>query len=166
MKNDLIFKRTSLSTSDDVDNTLNYKLQSLLSDNLPVQEGIADYIALSLDEISMQRLQLKAVKAEATERDKVLAEQERYVKEESAKFLIGQGADKLIGTVVSSITVSKGKKESTKKKFTLLVDKKESERYLIEAGLAVMEEVEVPATKATIRVNKRKTGTTTVETQA
>ena len=163
MKNDLTFKRTSLSTSDDVENTLEYKVQSLLAENLPVQEGIADYISLSLSELAMQRLQLKAVKAEIAERDKALAEQEKRIKEGAAEFLIAQGADKIMGTVVSSITVSKGKAETNKLKFTLLVDKKAADAYLVDAGMAVFENIEVPATKPTIRVNKRKVHVPEVE---
>jgi len=156
MKNDLTFKRTSLSTTDDVLNTLEYKMNSLQEQDLPIQEGLSDYIGLSLDEIEAQLQQLKAVKQEVSEREKVLKSHSQQIKEDGAKFLDQYGIEKMEGNIISSITITKGKPETSKVKFKLLVDKKASETYLVDGGLAVFESVEVPATKDVIRVNKRK----------
>ena len=153
---ELTLKRTSLSTTTDVVETLSWKLKSLQEDNKPVQEALADYIGLSITELDGQLSYIKEVKAEIASREKAIKEQKEAILEGAAKFLLDTGIDRLSGVAVSSITITKEKPASTKEKYTLLVDKKEAEQYLIDAGLAVMETVEVPETKAKVRVNKRK----------
>ena len=140
-------------------NTLEYKMASLQEQNLPIQEGLSDYIGLSLDEIEAQLLQLKQLKQDVAEREKTLKLQASDIKEQAAKFLEKYGIEKMAGNIVSSVTITKGKPESTKTKFKLLVDKKAMEAFLVDSGLAVYETVEVPATKDTLRVNKRKVHT-------
>lgn len=156
MKNELATKHTSLSTSTDVLETINWKLQRVQDEGLPIQESIADYIGLSLDEIEAQLSQLKAVKSEVTAREKALKEQITRIKTGAAEFLEKFGVDRLEGNIVSSVTLSRGKAAAAKKKFTLLVPKAQSEQYLIDAGLAALEEIETAPTPDTIRINKRK----------
>ena len=156
MKNDLTFKRTTLSTTDDVVNTLEYKMNSLQEQNLPLQEGLSDYIGLSLDEIEAQLLQLKAVKQEVSEREKSLKSHSKQIKEEGAKFLENYGIEKMEGNIVSSITITKGKPTSIKQKFVTELSKKEIEELIITSGFGYYEDIEVPETVDMLRVNKRK----------
>ena len=162
MQNDLTTKKTSLSTTTDVVETLKWKRERLIEDSKPVQEGLADYIGMTTESIDSQLGYLKEVKAEIAQREKALKEQKEAILEGSAVFLTDAGVDRLDGTLISSVTVTKEKPATTKEKYTLLVDKKEAEQYLVDAGLAVMETVEVPATKAKVRVNKRKIALTEV----
>jgi len=154
--NDLTTKHTTLSTTNDVAETLKFKLERLKEEEKDTQGGLADYIGLSIDELDAQLEYLKETKAMISKREKDLKEQKEAILEGSAQFLLEAGAERLSGIFVSSVTVTKGKEATTKKKFKIIEDKKEVEKYLISAGLAVMEEVEVPATKAKVRVNKRK----------
>ncbi len=163
MKNDLTFRRTSLSTSADVVNTLEFKMESLQEQGLLVQEGIADYIGLSLNEIDAQLLQLKSVKQEVSEREKALKSQSTLIKEDGVLFLEKFGTEKLEGNIVSSVTIAKGKKASTKQEFKVLCTKEEMQNFLIDKGLGIMIDKEVPATKSKLRVNKRKIALAEVE---
>ena len=47
-------------------------MESLQEQNLAIQEGLSDYIGLSLDEIEAQLLQLKQLKQDVAEREKTL----------------------------------------------------------------------------------------------
>lgn len=156
MKNDLTTKRTSLSHSIDVRSTLEWKMQSLQENDLPVQEGIADYIGLALDEIALKENQLKQVKQEIAERQKELSEQKESIKSGSVSFFEQYGIEKLEGNIISSITIIKAKDAGTKKVFKTELSKKEIEDFLIESGLGFYEEEPTEATSASIRVNKRK----------
>ncbi len=156
MQNNLSVKRTSLSSTTNVIETLKWKREQLVEDKKPLAESIADYIALSIDELDMQLEYFKEIKAEIAQREKKIKEQKAAVLEGSAAFLIDAGVDKLEGGIVSSITVTKAKPATTKKVFKVIEHKKEVEKYLVSAGLAVYEEVEVSGAKAKIRVNKRK----------
>ena len=156
MKNNLSLKRTSLSTSLDVRSTLEWKMQTLNEAELDVQGGLADYIGLSLDEIETQKLNLKAVKAEVGLREKDLTAQSENIKAGAVEFMEQYGIEKLEGNIVSSVTVSKGKDATTKKKFVTELTKKQIEEMVIEAGFGFYEDVEVPATESKVRVNKRK----------
>ncbi len=163
MKNDLTFKRTSLSTTDDVLNTLEYKMNSLQEQNLPLQEGLSDYIGLSLNEIEAQLLQLKSVKQEVSEREKTLKSHATQIKEDGAEFLKQYGIEKISGNIVSSITITKGKPVGIKHVFKTGLSKKDIETIIIDAGLGYMEATETPATKDSLRINKRKIAQAEIE---
>ena len=158
-----LIKKTRLSKTNDVVDTLNYKMLSLQEQDVDVQTRLADYIYRGVSEVDNDLLQLKALKDEIKEREAHLKAQKASILSGSASFLLSNGIDKLEGNLVSSVTVNKGKDETTKQVFTLLVTKKESESFMIEAGIAVMTDVEVPKTHDTIRINKRKAGTVTVD---
>jgi hypothetical protein len=151
-----LIKATSLETTPNVIETLEWKINSLIEQDKNVSNGLADYFGIGLGNIDAQLAQLDELSKEISDRKKALKAQITTIKEEGAHFLEMQGIDKLDGVLTSSVTITKGKPESTKTKFKLLVDKKESEEFLVNSGLAVYEVVDVPATKDTIRVNKRK----------
>jgi len=163
MKNDLTFHRTTLSTTNDVINTLEYKMKSLETDGLPIKEGLADYMALSLDEIESQLQQLKAVKSEVADREKALKTQSEYIKVECVKFLENYGIEKLEGNIVSSVSIQKGKDAGTKKVFHTDLSKKEIEELVVNAGLGYYEPVETEATEPKLKVNKRRVITPEIE---
>ena len=151
-----LIKPTSLETTPNVKETLNWKINSLVEQDKNVSNGLADYLYLGINNLENQLEQLKQLKADIKERETALNEQITAIKQDGATFLLENGIDRLDGVLASSVTVTEGKPESTKTKFALLVSKKESEDYLVDAGLAVYESVEVPATKDTLRINKRK----------
>jgi len=163
MRNDLTTKRTSLSTSSDVINTLEYKMAALQEEDKPVQEGLSDYIALALDEIAAQEGQIKELEAQIKERKKELKDQTRAIKEDGAKFLLKYGIEKMVGAIVSSVSVRKGKKAGTKKVFKTELSKKEIEEFLEESGLGYYDEVETEATSDVLVVNKRRVVTPEIE---
>ena len=158
-----LIKKTSLSKTNDVVDTLNFKMMSLQEQNADVQTRLADYIYRGVSEVDNDLLQLKSLKDEIKERETFLKAQKQSILEGSASFLISNCLDRLDGNLVSSVTVTHGKDETVKQVFTLLVTKKESEEFLINAGLAVMADKEVPKTHNTVRINKRKVGTVTVD---
>ena len=163
----LIQLTTSLESSKDVIETLNWKLSAINEAGLPAQSGIADYISLALDNLDAQVKQLDYVMSEIKARKEVIKEQKAYIQEQSAQFILDMGIDKLEGAIYSSVTITKAKEPSTKEKrtFMLLCSKDEMEAFLVESGLAVyeVEQVEIPAEKAKIRVNKRKVLVGTIE---
>ena len=157
-----LLKPTSLETSKDIQETLQWKISVLQEDEKNISNGLADYVSLSLDNLSGQLSQLKDVDIEIKARRKDITTQITLIKEEVAHFLTESGIDRLDGILSSSITLQKGKPAGTKKVFELLVPKKESEAFLVDAGLAVFVEKEVPVSPDTLRVNKRKLHATEV----
>ncbi len=151
-----LIKPTSLETSPNVKETLNWKIEQLTEDDKNISNGLADYLYMGVNNLEQQLEQLKQLEADIKGRKTALNEQITAIKHDGANFLLEQGIERLDGVLASSVTVTKGKQESTKTKFKLLTDKKASEAYLVDAGLAVYESVEVPATKDTLRINKRK----------
>ena len=151
-----LLKPTSLETSPNVVETLNWKINSLVEQDKNVSNGLADYIGMGLDNLDAQLAQLDEVAKEINERKKALKAQITEIKEQGAYFLESQGIDRLDGVLTSSVTINKGKDPGEKLVFKLLVPKKESEQFLADSGLAVFESVETPGTKDTIKVNKRK----------
>ena len=158
-----LMKATSLETSTDINSTLEWKINSLIEQDKNISNGLADYFGIGLGNLDSQLAQLDEVTKEINSRKKDLKAQITAIKQEGAYFLESQGIDKLEGVLTSSVTITKGKAESTKTVFKLLVDKKASEAFLVDSGLAVYESVEVPATKDSLRVNKRKIALAEVE---
>ena len=151
-----VIKATSLETSPNIKETLQWKIAKLTEDDKNISNGLADYIYLADYNLQMQIDQLKQLKEDIKERESSIKHQIDAIKSEGAKFLLENGIDKLEGVLASSVTVTKGKPAGSKKVFKLLVDKSESEMYLVDAGLAVYESVDTPAKNDTIRINKRK----------
>ncbi len=156
MKNDLTTHRTSLSHTNDIIGTLEWKIKVLTDSELPVQEGLADYIGLSIEEIEMQERQLKELKAQLSAREKELKEQKQNILQDGAKFFEQYGIDRMDGNMVSSVTITKGKDATTKQKFVTNLTSKEKEALIYDAGFGHYEDVEVEALKPRLKINKRK----------
>ena len=161
----LIKKETSLEIqSQDTKETLNWKLEQLTNNNLPVEQGMADYIYFGVSNIDAKIKQLKDYKDEILKEVKNLEEYKSTVSEEIAEWIQEQGIDKLNGLECSSITINKGseKKEETSEsvKFVLDIDNDRMEKFLVENGLAHYEKVTTTkvtlATKDKIRINTKR----------
>lgn len=151
-----LIRPTSLETTDNVKECLTWKIARLTEEDKNISNSLADYLYLGVNNLEQQIEQLKQLEADIKERKTAINEQITAIKQDGAIFLLENGIERLDGVLASSVTVTKGKDASTKTKFKLLVDKKEMEAYLVDAGLAVFESVEVPGTKDTLRINKRK----------
>ena len=161
----IIKKETSLEIqSQDTKETLNWKLEQLTKNNLPVEQGMADYIYFGVSNIDAKIKQLKAYKDEILKEVKNLEAYKSTVSEEIAEWIQGQGVDRLEGLEVSSITINQGSEEkeetSESVKFVLDVDNDRMEKFLVENGLAHYEKVTTTkvtlATKDKIRINTKR----------
>ena len=151
-----LIKPTHLETSTDIQATLNWKVETLIEAEKNISNGLADYFSIGLSNLDMQLEQLDELTKDINTRKKDIKAQITSIKQEGAYFLEAQGVDKLEGVLVSSVTITKGKDATVKKKFVTDLSKKEIEEYLVTSGLGYYEDIEVPATKDAIRVNKRK----------
>lgn len=147
---------TSLETATDVVATLNWKINSLMEQDKNVSNGLCDYFGIGLNNLDAQLEQLKQLEADIKERKKALTGQISHIKQDGARFLQEQGIDRLDGVLYSSLSVRKGAPATSKKKYKLLVSKRESEEFLVESGLAVYERVDVPETKDSLTIYNRK----------
>lgn len=168
--NPIVFKHSSLETATDVGNCLTWKMEAIRADNLPVDTGLADYIAFSVGNLEGQLAQLKELKKQASERENELKRQIEHIKEDGATFLLGNGIDRLDGLICSSVTVTKAKAEKTelidKKELVINISQDELEELLIGLGKAeyktVKEEKVTKAQPAKLKINHRKVHTTEV----
>jgi len=171
MKNDLVFKHTSLETSEDVQDTLSWKIEAIKADGLPIDTSLADYIAFATDNLEAQLAQLKAVKGEIGQREKVLKSQIEHIKVDGAIFLLENGLERLDGVICSSVTVTEAKAPKTviteTKEFVMNISQAELEELLIGLGKAEMKTVITEKTTnaipAKIRINKRKIALSEIE---
>lgn len=100
----------------DTKETLDWKLQQLTAKNIPMESGMADYIAFGMEGIENDIAQLTNYKALIEAQIKQAKENQGKVKIECAEWLGAQGLDKLEGLKVSSITVTKAVEESSESK--------------------------------------------------
>ena len=161
----IIKKETSLEIqSQDTKETLNWKLEQLTNNNLPIEQGMADYIYFGVSNIDAKIKQLKAYKDEILKEVKNLETYKSSVSEEIAEWIQSQGIDKLNGLEVSSITINKGSEEIEETietvKFVLDVDNDRMEKYLVENSLAHYEKIATTkvtlASKDKIRINSKR----------
>lgn len=161
----IIKKETSLEIqSQDTKETLNWKLEQLTNNNLPVEQGMSDYIYFGVSNIDAKIKQLKAYKDGILKEVENLETYKSTVIEEIAEWIQEQGIDKLNGLECSSITINKGSEEkeetSESVKFVLDISEKEMQDYLIVSGLAHYEKVTTTkvtlATKDKIRINSKR----------
>ena len=132
---------------------LDEKIVEYQERNLPVEEKLADYIALVMQNIDEEVEKLKNYKKLLDEKIKELQIKKREISEEVADYLENNlGVEKLHGLIVSSITI-KPEKESKTKKFVLDAEKDE----LIKQGLAHYEIVKKLNPKQ-IKINKKRNG--------
>ena len=161
----LIKKETSLEIqSQDTKETLNWKLEQLTNNNLPAEQGMADYIYFGVSNIDAKIKQLKAYKDEILKEVKNLESYKSTVSEEIAEWIQSQGVDRLEGLEVSSITINQGNKEeeetSESVKFVLDISNETMEEHLVSVGYAHYEKVLTTkvtlATKDKIRINTKR----------
>jgi hypothetical protein len=146
-----ITKQTAFETTESVATVLDWKLEQAKEKNLPVEETLADYIALGVGGYDGKIAQLKDYKNQIQEAINEIEEHKSKAMQEAHGWLVEQGIEKLKGIHVSSITCKEAGVSITKK-FVLDVDRE----TLVEKGLAHFEEV-IKETPATIRINKKRT---------
>lgn len=161
MKNELIPKKhTSLEKSPDIVDTLNWKLKALEDEDRPLEESIADYIGFTLGNLQQSISSKKFYIEELKKLIGVDEMQIENIKTDGVKFLEQMGVNKLQGHIVSSITISKGKKaqEKSTRKLKYLVTVEEIEELLITLGKAEYETVTTlsDAIPPKLRVTPRK----------
>jgi len=135
----------------EIGKAIDMKIDELNEKNMPIEQGLCDYIALSLENIDNEVKTLKKYKEELDLLIKTKFEHKKEAMREIAKKLKDDlGLDKLQGMSVSSITV-KPESVSFTKKFVLDEGKDE----LVDLGYAHYEDVikEIPTS---LRVNKRR----------
>jgi hypothetical protein len=142
--------RLEVIAPDEVGAVLEYKTQELQEKGLPIEQGLADYIAFGLQNIDDEIEKLKNYKKAIDEKIKEMQEQKTQVSERVAEWLESNGIDKLKGTYVSSVTI-KPESERKSKKFVLDVDKE----ALVKLGVAHYEEVVTPTPKQ-VKINKKR----------
>ena len=144
MENNLTIKKhSSLENNSKVVEVLNWKLQALEEEARPLEEGIADYIGFTLDNLKQSVSSKKFYIEELKKLIKADEVQMENIKTEGVKFLEQMGVEKLQGYIVSSVTISKAKPRTTKTKEVLkyLVSKEEIEELLVTLGKAEWETV-------------------------
>ena len=130
---------------------LDAKIEEYKEKNLPVEQGLSDYIARSMQNIDSEIEKLKNYKKLIDERIKEFQVKKSEISEKIANYLENNlGVDKLKGLEVSSITV-KPESERDVKKFVLDASRDE----LIEKGLAHYEITKTINPKQ-IKINKRR----------
>lgn len=149
-----IQKHTSLEVALDngktVKDVLDYKVQEATEKGLPIEATVADYIALSIDNMDTAIEKLKAYKKSIDEDIKTLLDNKELTKQDVYAWMKEIGINKLCGVSISSITwVDSG--VSVKRKFVLDVDNEKLE----EMNLGHYEESITP-TAATIKINKKR----------
>ena len=159
-----LIKKTSLEKSEDIVDTLKWKLETIENEGLPVESGMADYVALATENIDNELKYIKDVKAQISEREQYLKGQLESIKVKGAEFFESLGVEKLEGSICSSVSVTKAKEsvdtETTTKTVSYNETQEEIDEFLISLGKA--QYVEVTETKtsnaipAKLRVNKRK----------
>jgi dihydroneopterin aldolase len=158
-------KKTSLQTiGTDIKETMEWKLKQLESKNLPVEQGLADYIYLGMSGIDNEIEQLLNYQITIDDKINELKANKQATSEKLAEWIELQGLDKLNGISVSSITINKGKESVTtvKKIEELKLNKslEDCHKFLIENGLAELVEKEKEsvskATNTTIKINKKR----------
>jgi len=165
-----LIKKTSLEQSDNVADTLKWKLDIIKHDGLPVESGLADYIALATDNLERELAYLNDVKKQITDREKQLKEQSEAIKIDGAKFLKSMDVDKIEGAICSSVSVTKAKDsvstETSKEVLSYNESDEEIAEFLISLGKAqyvtVTETKTSNAIPAKLRINKRKTSATVI----
>ncbi len=144
--------RLEIVASDEVGAVLEYKAQELQEKGLPVEAGLADYIAFGLQNIEDEIEKLKNYKKAIDEKIKEMQEQKAKVSEKVAEWLEANGIDKLKGTYISSITIKPEKPSEIKKKIIRDI----SDEELLNMGLAHYEEYSTKPIPKQVKINKKR----------
>lgn len=141
---------TAIDNNSSIKEVLDAKVEYYKNNNLPVEESIADYIALGIENQKEKIAQYKEYKKELTAAIKALEELEEKTSNEVANWMSENGLEKLKGIHCSSVTF-KDKKTSITEKFVLDASRDE----LIEKGLAHKEDV-IKEILSGVKINKRR----------
>jgi len=160
-----LIKKTSLEQSSSVKETLEWKISAIEEKGLPIESGLADYIAQAISNLENEELYLKDVASQIKDRRNEIKQQLDNIKTNGADFLKYIGVEKINGSAFcSSISITKGKdseeKEEHVETYNLLITEDEARDLLIALGKAEIKKTII--TKRTnsipdkIRVNKKK----------
>lgn len=166
-------KKTSLQqVGTDIKETLDWKLKQLKDKNLPIEEGLADYIYLGMNGIDSDIEQLDNYMKVLKDKQAELKANKQATSEKVADWLLDAGLDKINGISVSSITINKAteSKESSKERITFKIlgsdkiynnsDMSFLVEDLIEEGTLIrlvgFDKVVSKATNNTIKINKKR----------
>jgi len=141
---------TAVETDQDVSALLDLKVEHYKSNNMPVEESIADYIALGIQGQKNKIEQYKQYKKELDEAIKSMIELEKETESKVFEWMESNGIEKLKGIHCSSITT---KKESVSIRTKIVRDITDKE--LLEKGFA-HEEESINNIKSGVKINKRK----------
>lgn len=156
-------KETRLESSPlhEVGAVLDFKLESTNS------EGVADYIGLSIQNITDRLTRIKEAETQIKSLKSELTEQIDIIKLGSAKWLKECGIDKLNGMYVSSVSVSKAKPKEDLKVineeslinqgfFKTVVDKTAAKQAILDGTEVDGAVIEVTHIEDKVRINMRK----------
>ena len=159
-----LIKKTSLEQSEDVIDTLEWKIKTIEESKLPIESGLADYIALAVDNLDNELKYISSIEKQISDKKKWLKNQIEKIKIDGAKYISSLGIEKLEGVICSSVTISNEKpakeEEVITKEFNLLISEAEMQELLIGLGKAEMKKVTITKTTnyipAKLRINKPK----------
>ena len=141
---------TAIDNGASISEILDAKVEHYKNNNMPVEESIADYIALGIENQKEKIAQYEKYKKELIAAIKALKELEKQTSSEVAEWMEENGLQKLKGIHCSSVTF-KEKTTSATEKFVLDASRDE----LIEKGLAHKEDV-IKDIPSSIKINKRR----------
>lgn len=159
-----LIKKTSLESSEDVGDTLKWKVAALTDGGLSVENGLADYVALAVGNLESRLDYIKSSQKIIADEKKAIEKQIKIIKNDGATYFAGLGMDKAEGVFCSSVSVTPEKPASTitttEKIFTPLITQSEIEELLIGLGKAEIKKVTTTKTSnyiaPALRINKRK----------
>jgi len=135
---------------DDIKALLSSKVEHFRENNMPVEQSIADYIALGIGSQKEKIAQYKAYKKELDAAIKALTELEKETEKEVFEWMNENGIDKLKGIHCSSVTA---KPASVSIRTKVVRDISDDE--LIELGYAHREEV-ISDIPSGIKINSKR----------
>lgn len=159
-----LVKKTSLEQSEDVADTLEWKIKTIEESGLPIESSLADYIALAVDNLDNELKYISSIEKQITDKKRWLKSQIENIKVSGAGYLSALGIDKLSGVICSSVTITAGReaKEETieAREFKLLITEAEMQELLIGLGKAEMAKTQATKTTAAapakLKINKKK----------
>jgi uncharacterized protein YdcH (DUF465 family) len=136
-------------------------LDNLFKQEIPL-EAKTDQIAAEFDNLDYQIEKLEKYKKIATNKINELKKNKVKTSNECAKWFLECGVDKIEGIGVSSITINKATKPTSKKKkkfISLFSSIEDMQEYLVSQNMGRFEEYEetVESKPPTVRINKRRT---------
>ena len=140
----------AVERNEDIKALLDSKVEHYQTSNMPVEESIADYIALGIQDQKEKIERYKKYKKELDEAIKALQELEKETSAEVSEWMFDNGIDKLKGIHCSSVTV---KHESVSVRKKIVRDISDSE--LLEKGYAHEEEIYTSISHS-VKINNRR----------